>query len=584
MQRRVGISIIGLALLVAPATALAACKISKFLDIPVTIADQRAVVAAQINGRDARFMLDSGAFFSTISAADAAEFGLSVKDIVPGLQMKGIGGSSSLRAVTARTFSIAGLEIPRIQFAVGGSDTGFTGLLGQNILGLSDAEYDLPHGIVRLMKSEGCAKATLAYWADTKPFTLVRLERPEPGRRHTIGTVTVNGVPMKALFDTGAQSLLMSLSAARRAGIAPGTAGVKLADGATGIGARQVPTWRARLNAIDLGGETIKNPWVTIIDQSLELADLIIGIDFFLTHRIYVDNAQQRMFVTYEGGPFFGLSPRRAVDDSGAVIDLTDKADAPVDAAGYSRRGAVLASTRKFDAAIADFDKAIDMAPREARYRLQRGLARLENRQMALGTADLDAAVELAPDDPDIRLARVRLRLVAKDPAAALVDLKAADAALAASAQARLTLAGLYDAADQPADAIASYDQWLKSHPEDSGRAAAFNGRCWARGRLNIELDKALPDCEAALRLRPGETAFIDSRALVRLRRGEFDKALADYNTALAAEPRNAWSLFARSITHSRLGNAAAADADRAAALKIDPAVADLARRYGLAS
>lgn len=572
------------AMMAAPTGARAACQLTRFLEIPVTMMGQRPVVAAQLNGREARFMLDSGAFFSTISAADAAEYGLTIKEVAPGARIKGIGGSTSLRMVTARTFAIAGTEIPRLQFAVGGSDTGFTGLLGQNILGFGDVEYDLPHGAVRLMKGEGCGDAGLAYWAGSKPTTLVKLQPRDARQPHTIGTIKVNGVAMKAMFDTGALGVVMSLTTARRAGIDPGMPGVTPAGFASGLGKNRVPAWRARVDSIDIGGEGIKTPWVTITDQPFDRFDMIVGADFFLTHRIYVDNAHQRMFVTYEGGPFFGLNPQRAVDDSGAVIDLTDKSQEPADAAGYSRRGAILASTRKFDAAIADFDKAVAMAPGEARYHFQRGLARLGNRQPLLGSADFDAAIALAPADPDVRLARAQLRLRAGDPAGALTDLKAADSALAASSQARLMLAGLYDAADNPDGALASYDQWLKSHPEDVGRASAFNGRCWARGLLAVELDKALDDCEAALRLRPGDPAFIDSRALVRFRRGEFDKALVDYNAAVAAQPRNPWHLFARGVTHSRLGNAAAAAADRAAALKINPRIIERARRYGLES
>ncbi|MGU3391352.1 hypothetical protein [Sphingomonas sp. M1A8_2b] len=80
-----------------------------------------------------------------------------------------------------------------------------------------------------------------------------------------------------------------------------------------------------------------------------------------------------------------------------------------------------------------------------------------------------------------------------------------------------------------PAAALASYDQWLRAHPQDATRAAAFNGRCWARGQLNRELGQALSDCNAALKLTPGNPAYLDSRGLIRLRRGEFDAALLDY-------------------------------------------------------
>jgi hypothetical protein len=43
--------------------------------------------------------------------------------------------------------------------------------------------------------------------------------------------------------------------------------------------------------------------------------DMVLGADFFLTHRIYVANNQQKMYFTYNGGPVFDLSRNPAVAD-----------------------------------------------------------------------------------------------------------------------------------------------------------------------------------------------------------------------------------------------------------------------------
>ena len=44
-------------------------------------------------------------------------------------------------------------------------------------------------------------------------------------------------------------------------------------------------------------------------------------------------------------------------------------------------------------------------------------------------------------------------------------------------------------------------------------------GRCWARALTGRDLDKALADCDRALRLAPKTPEFLDSRGLVHLRR-----------------------------------------------------------------
>ena len=567
-------------LVAAPVTA--GCQIAKYLELSVTMEGQRPIVAAQINGRDARFILDSGAFFSAIAKANALEYGLTVGQVAFGARMKGIGGDASVGVATAREFRLGGQSLPHVQFAVGGSDTGYAGLLGQNILGIADVEYDLPHGMVRIMTSRGCDGAAMAYWAGSKPFTMVELERMDARQRHTIGTIKLNGVAIKAAFDTGAEGSVLTLSAAKRIGVAPGGTDATVGGFGYGIGQKRTRMWRTRFDTIDIGGEAIRKPTLAVVDQSLDGPDMLIGADFFLTHRVYVDNQAHRMFITYEGGPLFGLNPRRAVDNSGAVLDLADHGGEPPDADGYSRRGARLAANRQFEAAIGDLDKALSLAPSEPRYLVQRALVRLANRQLLLAAADLDRAIALAPGDADSRLARARLRIGGHDAAGALTDLAAADKALAPSADARLQLASMYTMTDNPEVALDTYDQWLRSHAEDSGRPEALNGRCWVRALLNRDLDQALSDCNAALRARPGDAAYLDSRALVRLRRGELDKALADYDAAIAARPQSAWPHYARSIVARRLGNAAQADADRAAAVAIDAQVAVLAERYGI--
>ena len=422
-----------------PAPAVAKCSVGKYLELPVTMVGNNPVVTIQINGRDARFLLDSGAFFSTIAKANAQDYGLPVKDL-DNVRLTGIGGETSLGVVNAKEVTIGGYTFRKVDFAVGGSDTGFVGLLGQNLLGTADIEYDLPHAMVRIMKSDDCKTAGLAYWAHDRPYTMLPIKWSE-GAKFTVASVTINGKTVDALFDSGAGTTIISRTAAKRIGVTPDSPGVREDGYVTGMGQKRVAAWRARFEAIDIGGEAIKRPILTIADQLLGDTDMLMGVDFFLTHRIYVDNKYHRMFVTYEGGPLFGLSPRGAVDETGARLDLISKAAEPVDAAGFSRRGALFATHGKLREAIADFDRALAMAPGQADYVYQRARVRIDNDEPLLAAADLDKAITLAPNDARARMARATMRLMADDETSALIDLKAADAALAPTADARLALA-----------------------------------------------------------------------------------------------------------------------------------------------
>jgi predicted aspartyl protease len=395
-----GIMLPSLCLMASGPASAATCEVSKIVELPVTLAGRRAMVDARFGTHDARFIVDSGAFYSAVSRASATEFGLTSRPLPNWFRLRGINGDSSASVATAKDFALAGIPIPKIDFIVGGSDTGSAGLLGQNILGLADVEYDLPHGSVRLMRVRDCADRALAYWSAGKPFSVIPLERGDggPWKPHTIGTVLVNGVKMRAIFDTGAEATMMTLAAAKRAGILPTSPGVTRQGVSAGLGSKQIVTWLAPFDRIDMGGEIVPHPRLPIADIQIN-GDMLIGFDFFLTHRVFVSNANHQMYMTYEGGPLFGMKPAGARSAAGETLDLTDTAADPTDAEGFSRRGAVRMSKHRSAEGLADLDKAVAMAPNDGRYLYQRAQARLANRKPLLAAADLDKAVALMPAD-----------------------------------------------------------------------------------------------------------------------------------------------------------------------------------------
>ena len=576
------INLLFAAVLVFPSAARADCQLSKYLEIPVTMRGSRAMVSAQIGGKDAQFILDSGAFYSTMSRASAEAYGLSVSPLPPGFELRGINGGTSAAETKVRSFELAGVTLPNVPFVVGGTDTGQAGLLGQNFLGIGDVEYDLRHGVVRLLRAQGCKVDDLPYWAGSRPVSIIPIEERSLRQDRTVATVTINGVKLRAIFDTGAPGSVLTLSAARRVGITPASPGVTASGISTGIGTRTLRTWTATFGRIQIGGETIPNPKIRFSEAELSDADMLIGEDFFMSHHIYVANGAAKMLFTYDGGTVFGVGSAGASDNEGKPLDLTDRAPQPTDSEGYSRRGAAFAAERQFDSAIADFDHAIALAPTKAFYLHQRASARLANHQPLLAAADLDKALTIDPTDSEARQMRAGLKLAANDLGGAAEDIRSLDKELPPSSDQRLQLASMADDAGLLEVALANDDAWLKAHREDAERPVALNGRCWVRALLNRELKAALDDCNAALRARPNASAFLDSRALVRLREGDLAGALNDYDTALRLQPNSAWTLYMRGIARRRAGNAAGAEADKKAALAIAPRIGERVARFRL--
>jgi len=585
VKRVFACALAGLALVFGMGTARAACQVGKVAELPATMDGMQAMTDARINGKDVRFVIDSGAFWSVISPGSARELGLSVEPL-PGWIMRGINGEAGMSLATVKTFTISGTDIPRVQFVVSGSEVGGVGVLGQNLLGLFDAEYDLPHGAVRLMKAKGCEKTVMTYWTagTNRSYSVVNLLPSDQDDKQTVGIVTLNGVKIKATFDTGSFESVLSMAAAARAGITPKSPGVEPGGMIVGFGRKLVRTWIAPFDTFQAGdGETIHHGRIRFGEMTSD-TDMLLGADFFIAHRVYVSNSQHRLYLTYEGGPVFNLKTEHR-DATGAAIADAAPAEAPQTAEAFSRSGAVRLARRDKDGALADFGKAIALAPAEPRYLLQRARAYLDADQDEAAAADVAAAIKLKPDNVEALLARARLTLRGEDPDMAGVerDLAAAERAMAPASDDRLDLGGFYVAANKPALAVAQYSLWIKNHPDDVRRPEAFNDRCWARALAGTELPAALSDCNAALRQRPGNTSILDSRAMVELRTGDLDKAIRDYDVVIASQPESAWSLYGRGMAKQKKGDAAGAKADFAAAAKVAPKLAARAKLLGIA-
>ena len=579
-----------LLLAAAPAPSMAGCQIFKLAELPVTMAGLQPLVPARINGADALFLADSGAFYSVITPASAEQYRLKLHRAPFNLRLEGVGGRAEASAAYVEELTLADQTVRHIEFLVGGSALGgdAVGLLGQNVLGMADAEYDLAKGVIRLMKpGEGCEKASLAYWAGSGPYSVIDIDRISAvrGRATSIlSTAHLNGHKIHVMFDTGAATSFVARRAASRAGFAPDAPGVVTAGLSAGIGSQNFQTWIATFASFKVGDEEIHNARLRVGEADLSDADMLLGADFFLSHHVYVANSRDKLYFTYNGGPVFDL---RRLPSNGGGADLSPGApqeaqDEPTDAAGFGRRGAAYAARRDFERAISDLTRAIELDPKEVGYIRQRSLARWNNGQPDLALADLDEVLKLKPDDVDALVSRARLHLGAQHISAASVDLDAAARFAPNEANVRLEIADAYSLADLLAPAIAQYDLWIASHPEDAALAGAKNRRCRARALLGSDLDKALKDCNDAVRMIDKSPPFLDSRGLVLLRLGKYDKSIADYDASLALKPGNAWSLYGRGIDRLRKGMAAEGQADIAAAIAIRPTIADDAKKHGI--
>jgi len=571
-----------------PCASFAACKRSAF-NLPVTIEGTRPVTAAKFNGESVRLLVDSGASFSQISSAAVEQFKLRTSMAPLGFTVRGVGGSTVPTVATVKQFTLGNVDVSNAEFLVTGNEVGSNGgvgLIGQNLLQRWDVEYDLANGMVRLMLDDDCHGVMLAYWLKPgESFTEINIPRPTPRDPLTIGSAYINGVKIRVIFDTGSSLSILSTKAAERAGVKTDMPGVTDGGLSRGVGRNEVKTYIAPFDSFKFeGGEEIRHARLRIADINVDVADMLLGADFFLSHRVFVAHSQNKLYFTYNGGPVFNLrGPPPAT--ANATADTPEKeSDGGLDAAALARRATGFAGRRDFDHALADLTQASEMEPNNPEYIFLRGQVYAQKGDADKALADFDRTVQLKPDHVAALMNRAELRFRAKNIGGAREDLGAVDKIAAKQADVRYELGLAYERLNLLPSAIAQFDLWIPTRDEDPRLAVALNGRCRARAILGQDLDAALKDCNGAVSRSPkGSNApMLATRAFVRLRLGDYDKSIGDYDAALKINPQMPTALYGRGVAKIRKKQIAEGEADIANAEKSAPKVAQQFEALGI--
>jgi len=301
-----------LSLLASSAGHAGACTLTRAPDMPVTMSGLRPMVHAQINGTDALLVADSGSFFNLMTRAGVAAAHLRLE---PERDLYVEGGERAEMAF-AETFTLMGLTVHDVPFIVAGNEFGeqAIGLVAQNVLRATDVEYDLANGVIRLVQPRECKGTPLAYWARAagQPYSVVDIELATAVEPHTRGIAYLNGTRIRVLFDTGTPMSVLTLEAAKRAGITPSSPGVVAGGVQGGLRRGTYNTWIAPFTSFKIGDEEPQDARLRFGDLHLADVDMLIGADFFLSHRIYMASSQGKLYFTYNGGPVFDLTAPHA--------------------------------------------------------------------------------------------------------------------------------------------------------------------------------------------------------------------------------------------------------------------------------
>jgi tetratricopeptide (TPR) repeat protein len=202
----------------------------------------------------------------------------------------------------------------------------------------------------------------------------------------------------------------------------------------------------------------------------------------------------------------------------------------------YQGRGVAYRMTGKLDLALADFNKAIELDPKNADAYNSRGNVYLDKKQYKAAIADYTQAIKLAP----------------------------------AYAFAYDNRGDAYDDDGDPQDAIVDYTKAIELSPNNS---SFYNDRGLAYFHEK-NYDKAIADYTKAVEIDPTYAAAFDNRGDANRDKGALDRTIADYTTAITLDPANAVYYFDRGYAYDHLGYFDEAVADYSQAIQLNPAKA----------
>ena len=329
---RVGLLLAALAASLTAAGARAECRLSGVAQFPVEVQRSRVLIPSEINGRKVFFIFDTGGgSFLFTSAAKA--LGLATHNVSTAvLQQRffGIGGELSPRLAELKQLRVGGVDMSGAEMLVVGDRPGeaddIVGTIGYDVFARYDMEFDLAHGMVRLLKSPGCSDDQMDYWR--APYSVAALvlqggaENPQ-----SRANVQLNGAMTEAVLDTGSPRTTVTLAAAARAGVRPGSPGVEPVGYTGGIVGAPTRLWLASFKTFQLGDEKVSNPVLPIADlfshttvqetgssvpvEVNNAPGMLLGLDFFKAHRVLISREHAKVYFSYNGGPIFEPPSRR---------------------------------------------------------------------------------------------------------------------------------------------------------------------------------------------------------------------------------------------------------------------------------
>jgi predicted aspartyl protease len=257
------------------------------------------MVTLSANGKAVTLILDTGAERTVLTPDVAERVGAQRPSIEFQRHLRGIAGDLASHEVELRSFAAGGVPIPWRRVLVAPVKmakvfpTPLDGLLGADALSDFDIDLDLPRHQMTFYQKQTCSTAA-PNWAG--PYTSVSTSVSRGER--LFFPVQLDGHRLTAVIDTGAQVTVLATASARALGLTEGVLSRDRSVTMQGVAGEPLSSRAHRFASLEVGALVIRNPELVVTDLKLNEADIVLGIDFLSSRRLWLSYGSRRIFLS----------------------------------------------------------------------------------------------------------------------------------------------------------------------------------------------------------------------------------------------------------------------------------------------
>ncbi|MCA2660318.1 MAG: tetratricopeptide repeat protein [Microcystis sp. M049S2] len=287
-----------------------------------------------------------------------------------------------------------------------------------------------------------------------------------------------------------------------------------------------------------------------------------------------IDLAPRAAWYSNRGNLYYDLQKYElALSDWNKAIDIN-----PNFAKAYNNRGILYSDLQKYDLALSDYSKAIDINPNDAGAYVNRGVLYSDLQKYDLALSDYSKAIDINRNDAEAYYNRGNLYYDLQKYDLALADYDKAIDINPNFAEAYNNRGDLYRLQQKYDLALSDINKAIDINPNDAGAYLNRGGLY----RLQQKYDLALSDYSKAIEINPNDALAYNSRGNLYSDLQKYDLALSDYSKAIEINPNLAYAYYNRGILYQDLQKYELALADWNKAIDINPNYAEAYNNRGI--